>query len=109
MNVSELVLFEIKETISKKTLITLTTLKEFVLYKARGRDPLLAYHGNNPQAHTHTHTHTLSLSSCYSVLQEESAQRSFHKATITRVKVFRSGIFFTFISMMSMSFLDGKL
>jgi hypothetical protein len=62
MNVSELVLFEIKQKISKKTLITLTTLKEFVLYKALGRDPLLAYHGNNPQAHTHTHTHSLSLS-----------------------------------------------
>jgi len=39
-------------------LITLTTLKEFVLYKAPRRDPLVdplvAYHGNNPQAHTHT-------------------------------------------------------
>jgi hypothetical protein len=61
MNALELVLFEIKEKISKKTLITLTTLKEFVLYKARGRDPLLVYHGNNPQAHTHTHTLSLSL------------------------------------------------
>jgi hypothetical protein len=62
MNVLELVLFEIKEKFSKKTLITLATLKEFVLYKAQGRDPLLAYHGNNPQKPTHTHTHTLSLS-----------------------------------------------
>jgi hypothetical protein len=34
MNVSELVLFEIKEKNSKKTLIMLTTFKEFVLYKA---------------------------------------------------------------------------
>jgi hypothetical protein len=64
MNVSELVLFEIKQKISKKMLITLTTLKEFVLYKAPRRDPLVdplvAYHGNNPQAHTHTHSLSLS-------------------------------------------------
>ncbi len=84
MNVSELVLFEIKQKISKKMLITLTTLKEFVLYKALGRDPLLAYHGNNPQAHTHTLS--LSLSSCYSVIQKESAQSSFHTATTTQVE-----------------------
>jgi len=88
MNVSELVLFEIKQKISKKMLITLTTLKEFVLYKAPRRDPLVdplvAYHGNNPQAHTHTLS--LSLSSCYSVIQKESAQSSFHTATTTQVE-----------------------
>jgi hypothetical protein len=86
MNVLELVLFEIKETKFKKTLIMLTTLKEFVLYKARGRDPLLAYHGNNPQANTHTHTHSLSLSHHATRLSKKKVYNevSFHMAKTTR-------------------------
>jgi hypothetical protein len=98
-----LVLFEIKEKNSKKTLIMLTTFKEFVLYKAWGREGpiacLLTMAITPKHTHTHTHTHTLSLSlslsSCYSVIQKESAHWSFHMATTTWVehRLLRVGFF----------------
>jgi hypothetical protein len=78
-----LVLFEIKEKNSKKTLIMLTTFKEFVLYKAWGREGpiacLLTMAITPKHTHTHTHTHTLSLSLSLSL--------SHHATRLSKKKV----------------------